>query len=162
MLCRLKAQRTHTGKKTFCAFSIPQIAIIPFSSLENTNLRMKVIALSLITSAVVAFVPRIPTPFLGRLATSPTSLSAWKASESSEEFLIAPSILAADFANLGTEVDTMLSAGADVVHFDVMDNHYGESVVAALSRPSRAPPLSRHLHLRPAHHPTHKRTNVLF
>jgi len=87
---------------------------------------MKVIALSLITSAVVAFVPRIPTPFLGRLATSPTSLSAWKASESSEEFLIAPSILAADFANLGTEVDTMLSAGADVVHFDVMDNHYGE------------------------------------
>ena len=38
--------------------------------------------------------------------------------------LIAPSILSADFARLGEEVDAVLSAGADVVHFDVMDNHY--------------------------------------
>lgn len=38
--------------------------------------------------------------------------------------LIAPSILSADFARLGQEVDDVLSAGADIVHFDVMDNHY--------------------------------------
>ena len=40
------------------------------------------------------------------------------------EFSLAPSILSADFARLGEEVDTMLAAGADVVHFDVMDNHF--------------------------------------
>ncbi len=39
-------------------------------------------------------------------------------------YLIAPSILSADFARLGQDVDAVLSAGADVVHFDVMDNHY--------------------------------------
>jgi len=39
-------------------------------------------------------------------------------------FLIAPSILSADFARLGDDVKTVLDAGADVVHFDVMDNHY--------------------------------------
>lgn len=39
-------------------------------------------------------------------------------------FLIAPSILSADFANLGADVSKVLDAGADVVHFDVMDNHY--------------------------------------
>ncbi|WP_299809200.1 ribulose-phosphate 3-epimerase [uncultured Shewanella sp.] len=39
-------------------------------------------------------------------------------------FLIAPSILSADFARLGEDVDAVLAAGADVVHFDVMDNHY--------------------------------------
>lgn len=41
-----------------------------------------------------------------------------------KEFLIAPSILSADFARLGEDVDKVLSAGADVVHFDVMDNHF--------------------------------------
>jgi len=40
------------------------------------------------------------------------------------DYLIAPSILAADFARLGAEVDDVLAAGADIVHFDVMDNHY--------------------------------------
>ena len=39
------------------------------------------------------------------------------------DYLIAPSILAADLANLGREVDTVLESGADIIHFDVMDNH---------------------------------------
>ncbi len=40
------------------------------------------------------------------------------------DFFIAPSILSADFANLGSDVASVLNAGADMVHFDVMDNHY--------------------------------------
>jgi ribulose-phosphate 3-epimerase len=42
----------------------------------------------------------------------------------SKPYLIAPSILSADFARLGEDVEKVLEAGADVVHFDVMDNHY--------------------------------------
>ena len=45
---------------------------------------------------------------------------AWSAAESSDKYLIAPSILSANFARLGEEVDNVLAAGADVVHFDVM------------------------------------------
>jgi ribulose-phosphate 3-epimerase len=40
------------------------------------------------------------------------------------DYLIAPSILSADFARLGEEVDAVIAAGADIIHFDVMDNHY--------------------------------------
>lgn len=44
-----------------------------------------------------------------------------------QPFVIAPSILSADFARLGEEVDKVLAAGADFVHFDVMDHHDGIS-----------------------------------
>eukprot|EP01041_Mallomonas_annulata_P006019 gene6019-12132_t len=60
----------------------------------------------------------------GNVARKSMTMMAWKAKETDNHFLIAPSILSADFAKLGEEVDNVLAAGADVVHFDVMDNHY--------------------------------------
>jgi ribulose-phosphate 3-epimerase len=71
------------------------------------------------------------------------------------DFLIAPSILSADFARLGEEVDAVLSAGADVVHFDVMDNHYvpnltiGPMVCKALRNHGISAPIDVHLMVEP-------------
>jgi ribulose-phosphate 3-epimerase len=68
---------------------------------------------------------------------------------------IAPSILSADFARLGAEVDAVLAAGADVVHFDVMDNHYvpnltiGPLVCEALRRHGVTAPIDVHLMVKP-------------
>jgi len=68
---------------------------------------------------------------------------------------IAPSILAADFARLGAEVDAVLAAGADLIHFDVMDNHYvpnltvGPLVCAALRKYGVTAPIDVHLMVRP-------------
>jgi len=68
---------------------------------------------------------------------------------------IAPSILAADFARLGAEVDAVLAAGADLIHFDVMDNHYvpnltvGPPVCAALRKYGVTAPIDVHLMVRP-------------
>ena len=70
-------------------------------------------------------------------------------------FLIAPSILAADFARLGEEVETVLGAGADIVHFDVMDNHYvpnltiGPMVCKALRDYGVTAPIDVHLMVQP-------------
>jgi ribulose-phosphate 3-epimerase len=70
-------------------------------------------------------------------------------------FLIAPSILSADFARLGAEVDAVLEAGADVVHFDVMDNHYvpnltiGPMVCKALRKYGVTAPIDAHLMVSP-------------
>lgn len=70
-------------------------------------------------------------------------------------FLIAPSILSADFARLGEEVDNVLSAGADIVHFDVMDNHYvpnltiGPMVCEALRKHGVTAPIDAHLMVKP-------------
>jgi len=71
------------------------------------------------------------------------------------DYLIAPSILAADFARLGEEVDNVLEAGADIVHFDVMDNHYvpnltiGPMVCKALRKHGVTAPIDVHLMVQP-------------
>jgi ribulose-phosphate 3-epimerase len=71
------------------------------------------------------------------------------------ENLIAPSILSADFAKLGQEVDNVLAAGADIVHFDVMDNHYvpnltiGPLVCEALRKHGVTAPIDVHLMVKP-------------
>ncbi|AIY63957.1 ribulose-phosphate 3-epimerase [Pseudoalteromonas piratica] len=71
------------------------------------------------------------------------------------QYLIAPSILSADFARLGEEVDNVLNAGADVVHFDVMDNHYvpnltiGPMVCKALRDYGITAPIDVHLMVKP-------------
>lgn len=68
---------------------------------------------------------------------------------------IAPSILSANFARLGAEVDAVLAAGADIVHFDVMDNHYvpnltiGPLVCEALRKHGVKAPIDVHLMVRP-------------
>ena len=68
---------------------------------------------------------------------------------------IAPSILSADFARLGEEVDAVLKAGADIVHFDVMDNHYvpnltiGPLVCEALRKHGVTAPIDVHLMVTP-------------
>ncbi len=70
-------------------------------------------------------------------------------------YQIAPSILSADFARLGEEVDNVLAAGADIVHFDVMDNHYvpnltiGPMVCEALRKHGVTAPIDVHLMVSP-------------
>ncbi len=72
-----------------------------------------------------------------------------------KEILIAPSILSADFARLGEEVDAVVNAGADLIHFDVMDNHYvpnltiGPLVCRALKEYGVSVPLDVHLMVEP-------------
>jgi len=72
-----------------------------------------------------------------------------------QKYLIAPSILSADFAKLGEDVDKVLAAGADVVHFDVMDNHYvpnltiGPMVCKALRDYGVTAPIDVHLMVKP-------------
>ncbi len=71
------------------------------------------------------------------------------------DYAIAPSILSADFAKLGEEVDNVLASGADIVHFDVMDNHYvpnltiGPLVCEALRKHGVTAPIDVHLMVKP-------------
>ena len=72
-----------------------------------------------------------------------------------QSYVIAPSILSADFARLGEEVDNVLTAGADWIHFDVMDNHYvpnltvGPMVCKALKNYGVTAPIDVHLMVKP-------------
>jgi ribulose-phosphate 3-epimerase len=72
-----------------------------------------------------------------------------------KDYLIAPSILSANFARLGDEVNAVLDAGADVIHFDVMDNHYvpnltiGPMVCEALRKHKITAPIDVHLMVSP-------------
>ena len=71
------------------------------------------------------------------------------------DYKIAPSILSADFARLGDDVNAVLDAGADIVHFDVMDNHYvpnltiGPMVCKALRKHGITAPIDVHLMVKP-------------
>ncbi len=71
------------------------------------------------------------------------------------DYAIAPSILSADFARLGEECDNVLAAGADIIHFDVMDNHYvpnltiGPLVCEALRKHGISAPIDVHLMVSP-------------
>src|SRR5207342_2041757 len=103
-----------------------------------------------------------PRPACGR-STPPTTASR-RCASASPDFLpaaamqptvIAPSILSADFARLGAEVDNVLKSGADWVHFDVMDNHYvpnltiGPLVCEALRKHGVTAPIDVHLIVEP-------------
>merc|ERR1719224_309127 len=118
---------------------------------------MKSVVLALCLLGAQAFAPRA-SPVLAR-SRAPRGAGSrsvrMELIEPSKDFLIAPSILSADFAKLGEEVDNSLAAGADVVHFDVMDNHYvpnltiGPLVCSALRKHGVTAPIDVHLMVSP-------------
>jgi len=110
-------------------------------------MKFSLVAIVATLSTASAFtVPKVSTSSKSR-----TALNVW----GDKDFLIAPSILSADFAQLGAEVDNVLEAGADVVHFDVMDNHYvpnltiGPMVCKALRDHGVTAPIDVHLMVKP-------------
>merc|ERR1719282_1884114 len=108
-------------------------------------MKFSLVSIALLIQSASAFVA---SP---KKTSSRTELNVW----GDKDYLIAPSILSADFARLGEEVDNVLAAGADVVHFDVMDNHYvpnltiGPMVCQALRKHGVTAPIDVHLMVSP-------------
>ena len=88
-------------------------------------------------------------------ASARTSVRVSQPQMAAPSYKIAPSILSADFARLGEEVEKVIAAGADVVHFDVMDNHFvpnltiGPLVCTALKKYGIKAPIDVHLMVSP-------------
>ena len=124
---------------------------------ETTQQKMAVLR----TTALLTLLPMAlgfvrPASRLAATATSRSSSNGRSVSmKNNKDFWIAPSILSADFAKLGQEVDNVLAAGADIVHFDVMDNHYvpnltiGPMVCKALRDHGVTAPIDVHLMVSP-------------
>jgi len=112
-------------------------------------MKFSILTVAATLSAASAFTATAPQH--RRASRTTTALNVW----GGKDFLIAPSILSADFAQLGAEVDNVLAAGADVVHFDVMDNHYvpnltiGPMVCKALRDHGVTAPIDVHLMVNP-------------
>ncbi|GMH88296.1 hypothetical protein TrVE_jg9986 [Triparma verrucosa] len=114
-------------------------------------MKFSAVLVSTLLTGATAFVP---AAFTAKTTASKSSrLNVW--GSEMNDYLIAPSILSADFARLGEEVDNVLAAGADVVHFDVMDNHYvpnltiGPMVCKALRAHGVTAPIDVHLMVSP-------------
>ncbi|EEC51500.1 plastidic ribulose-phosphate 3-epimerase [Phaeodactylum tricornutum CCAP 1055/1] len=108
-------------------------------------MKFTIVSLAAVVASASAFAPATKS------VRSVSALNVW----GDKDYLIAPSILSADFARLGEEVDNVLEAGADVVHFDVMDNHYvpnltiGPMVCKALRDHGVTAPIDVHLMVSP-------------
>ena len=105
--------------------------------------------------AVSERAPDIPAPIAGPSAAGASAGPPAAASSRANAVWIAPSLLSADFARLGEEVEAVVRAGADLIHFDVMDSHFvpnltlGPMVCEALAAAAGATPIDVHLMARP-------------
>eukprot|EP00979_Chaetoceros_neogracilis_P000658 scaffold162_cov267-Chaetoceros_neogracile.AAC.8 len=119
--CRRPSKRKAPISISLCKYRIPDTmhkhvdSTIPIIIISISIMKFSLLTTAALVSSASAFGVTSPA------ARSSTALNmVW----GDKDYLIAPSILSADFAQLGAEVDNVLEAGADVVHFDVMDNHY--------------------------------------
>ncbi len=129
---------------------VPFVIITVSATLQGFNYNLVRAAASLGAPPLTTFF-RVTLPLIAPGVIS----GALFAFATMQPFAIAPSILSADFARLGEDVDKVLAAGADIVHFDVMDNHYvpnltiGPMVCSALRKYGVSAPIDVHLMVSP-------------